>query len=77
MVVPDEPRPEPTPVPSFLRAVCRQLDAHRLVTTEVHVVPPQYCRVCNVFVRVRSKPGYTRSMLQALVEQHSVPTSTS
>jgi predicted phage baseplate assembly protein len=69
VVVPDERGPEPTPVPSFLRAVCRHLDAHRLVTTEVHVVPPQYCRVCNVFVRVRSQPGYTRSMLQALVEQ--------
>jgi predicted phage baseplate assembly protein len=69
VVVPDERGPEPKPVPSFLRAVCRYLDAHRLVTTEVHVVPPQYCRVCNVFVRVRSRPGYTRSMLQGLVEQ--------
>lgn len=67
VVVPDEPGPEPMPVPSFLRAVCRQLDAHRLVTTEVHVVPPQYCRICKVYVRVRSKPGYTRAMLQDLV----------
>ena len=49
VVVPDEPGPEPIPVPSFLRAVCRQLDRHRLVTTEVHVVPPQYCRLCNVY----------------------------
>jgi hypothetical protein len=69
IVVPDEKGPEPTPVPSFLRAVCRQLDAHRLVTTEIHVVPPQFCRICRLFVRVRSKPGYTRAMLQQLVEQ--------
>jgi predicted phage baseplate assembly protein len=69
VVVPDEAGPEPKPVPSFLRAVCRQLDAHRLVTTEVHVVPPQYCRICNVYTRVRSKPGYTRAMLQTLVER--------
>jgi hypothetical protein len=69
VVVPDAKGPEPTPVPSFLRAVCRQLDAHRLVTTEIHVVPPQFCRICNVYARVRSKPGYTRSMLQTLVEQ--------
>jgi predicted phage baseplate assembly protein len=69
VVVPDEPGPEPMPVPSFLRAVCRQLDAHRLVTTEVHVVPPQYCRLCKVYVRVRSKPGYTRARLQDLVGQ--------
>lgn len=69
VVVPDEKGPEPMPVPSFLRAVCRQLDAHRLVTTEIHVVPPQYCRVCKVYVRVRSRPGYTRAMLQDLVEK--------
>ncbi|HSB37016.1 MAG TPA: putative baseplate assembly protein [Thermoanaerobaculia bacterium] len=69
VVVPDEEGPEPTPVPSFLRAVCRQLDSHRLVTTEIHVVPPQYCRVCKVYVRVRSKPGYARSALQGLVEK--------
>jgi predicted phage baseplate assembly protein len=68
VVVPDEETPEPLPVPSFLRAVCRHLDGHRLVTTEVHVVPPQYCRVCKMHVRVRSKPGYTRSALQSLVE---------
>ena len=48
VVVPDEKGPEPTPVPSFLRAVCRQLDLYRLVTTEVHVVPPQFCRICRV-----------------------------
>jgi hypothetical protein len=69
VVVPDETGPEPLPVPSFLRAVCRHLDVHRLVTTEVHVVPPQYCRICRTHVRVRSRPGYTRAMLQALVEQ--------
>jgi predicted phage baseplate assembly protein len=69
VVVPDEQGPEPTPVPSFLRAVCRQLDAHRLVTTEIHVVPPQFCRICKLYVRVRSKPGYTRAMLQQFVEQ--------
>jgi hypothetical protein len=69
VVVPDEAGPEPTPTPSFLRAVCRQLDDHRLVTTEVHVVPPQYCRICNVFVRVAGRVGYTRSRLQDLIEQ--------
>jgi hypothetical protein len=68
IVVPDEAGPEPTPTPSFLREVCRQLDAHRRLSTEIHVVPPQFCRVCNVLIQVRGKPGYSRARLQALVE---------
>ncbi len=67
VVVPDETGPEPVPTPSFLQAVCRQLDGHRLVTTEVHVVPPQYFRLCNIQVEVKGRPGYTRSQIQDLV----------
>jgi len=70
VVVPDQPGFEPLPTPSFLRAVCAWLDRHRLVTTEVHVAPPQYCRLCNLYVRVRGKPGYTRLQLQELVLAH-------
>jgi hypothetical protein len=55
------------PTPSFLRIVCLWLDAHRLVTTEVYAVPPQYCRLCDVYVRVVAKPGYSRLALQELV----------
>ena len=68
VVVPDEDIAEPIPAPSFLRAVCEQLNRHRLVTTEVYVVPPQYVRLCNFRVRVKAKPGYTRTQLQDLVE---------
>ena len=67
VVVPERAGFEPLPTPSFLRAVCAWLDRHRLVTTEIHVVPPQYCRLCNGYVRVRGKPGYTRLQLQELV----------
>lgn len=67
VVVPDLDSFEPLPTPSFLRSVCNWLDRHRLVTTEVHVVPPQYCRLCKLYVRVRGKPGYTRHQLQELV----------
>ena len=31
-------------------------------------MPPQFCRVCNVIVQVRGKPGYSRARLQSLVE---------
>ncbi len=67
VVVPDEPGTEPLPTPSFLRAVCRQLDLHRLVTTEIHVAPPQYFRICDVTVSVKARPGYSRLMVQELV----------
>ncbi|HEX3864900.1 MAG TPA: putative baseplate assembly protein [Stellaceae bacterium] len=73
VVVPDGPQPPPAvrpplvelvPTPSFLRAVCQQLDQHRLVTTEVHVVPPQYFRLCRVYCRVKARVGYTRLQLR-------------
>ena len=67
VVVPDLRGFEPLPTPSFLRSVCTWLDRHRLVTTEVHVTAPQYCRLCNVYVRVHGKPGYSRLQLQGLV----------
>lgn len=67
VVVPQEDGPEPTPTPSFLRAVCEQLDAHRLVTTEVCVVPPQYVRLCNFDISVRAQAGYTRADLQDIL----------
>lgn len=67
VVVPREEVPEPTPTPSFLRAVGRHLDKHRLVTTEVCVVPPQYVRLYNFDVRVRARAGFTRAELQELL----------
>lgn len=69
VVVPDLAGPEPIPTPSFLTAVCRQLNDHRLVTTEVHVVPPQYLRLSEFVIEVKARPGYSRVRLQELVEQ--------
>jgi len=76
VVVPDGSQPPPlvrpslvelTPTPSFLRAVCAELDRHRLVTTEVHVVPPQYMRLCRVYCRVKAQVGFTRLQVRDLV----------
>jgi predicted phage baseplate assembly protein len=69
VVVPDEPHPAPAvrpplvellPTPSFLTAVCKELDKYRLVTTEVYVVPPQYLRVDQVYCKVKPRAGYSR-----------------
>jgi hypothetical protein len=75
VVVPDAPNPpvvDPTlvelvPTVSFMRAVCQQLDRHRLVTTEVYVAPPQYVRLCRVYCRVKAEVGYTRLQLRTRV----------
>jgi hypothetical protein len=76
VVVPDGPQPPPpvrpplvelVPTHSFLHAVCAQLDLHRLVTTEVHVVSPQYLRLCRVYCRVKARVGYTRLRVRDLV----------
>ena len=51
---PDAPVPD-RPCSS---AVCAQLDARRLVTTELYVVPPTYHQIA-VSVGVHAQPGYS------------------
>ena len=45
VVVPYSHDPKPMPSPGFLKTVQAHLDEHRLLTTEVHVVPPEYVKV--------------------------------
>jgi predicted phage baseplate assembly protein len=42
VVVPNVPGDAPTPNPVTLKTVCAYLDARRLLTTELYVVPPRY-----------------------------------
>jgi len=42
VVVPNVPDDAPTPNPVTLKTVCAYLDARRLLTTELYVVPPRY-----------------------------------
>ena len=60
---PDAPRPDR----GLLRRVCAQLDARRLVTTELYVVPPEY-RTVAVSVAVAVKPGYSADAVRRWVE---------
>ena len=60
---PNAPRPDKT----TLDAVCRHLDSRRLVTTEVHVIPPTYRRIA-VSVGVSVKPGYGLESVRRWVE---------
>jgi predicted phage baseplate assembly protein len=69
---PDAPMPDRT----TLRQVCAWLDRRRLVTTELHVVPPRYQKVA-VSVGVRVRPGYgvdaVRSWVERVVRQYLAP----
>jgi predicted phage baseplate assembly protein len=52
---------------TMLREVCTWLDARRLVTTELYVLPPTYRKIA-VAVGIRAKPGYGIEALRRWVE---------
>ncbi len=66
----------PTPDRTLLRAVCAWLDARRLVTTELYVIPPTYHKVA-VAVGVHVKPGFgveaVRRWVELVIRQYLAP----
>lgn len=60
---PTAPRPDRT----LLDQVCRYLDSRRLVTTELHVIPPTYRRIA-VSVGVSVLPGHGSEAVRRWVE---------
>ena len=79
VVWPREDRQHPNaPMPdrTLLRAVCEWLDARRLVTTELHVIPPTYRRIA-VAVGLEAKAGYgieaVRRWVELVVRQYLAP----
>lgn len=69
---PDAPQPDAP----LLRAVCEQLDARRLVTTELYVVAPVY-RTVAVSVALQVKDGYgieaVRRWVELVLRQYLAP----
>lgn len=66
----------PSPTRDVLRAVCAWLDARRLVTTELYVVPPAYRKVA-VAVGLHVKDGYgveaVRRWVELVLRQYLAP----
>lgn len=58
------------PTEGELQAVCRHLNAYRLLTTELYVVAPQYVRLFDLTVTVVPRPGFTRTELREAVAAH-------
>jgi hypothetical protein len=57
----------PSPDRDLLRRVCAWLDARRLVTTELYVIPPTYQPIA-VSVGLQAKPGYGIESVRRWVE---------
>ena len=71
IVVPDADRPDPMPSAATLAAVAAHLDTTRLITTEVHVVPPTYNTVsveAEILVRRTAAPETVRAALEARLD---------
>jgi hypothetical protein len=66
----------PVPDRALLRQVCSWLDARRLVTTELYVIPPTYRRIA-VAVGLQAKPGYgieaVRRWVELVLRQYLAP----
>jgi hypothetical protein len=66
----------PMPDAPMLRAVCEWLDARRLVTTELYVIPPTYKKIA-VSVALKIKDGYgveaVRRWVELVLRQYLAP----
>lgn len=73
-----DPRHPNAPLPDapMLRAVCQWLDARRLVTTELYVIPPTYRKVA-ISVAFKVKDGYgveaVRRWVELVLRQYLAP----
>jgi hypothetical protein len=68
VVVPYSPSLRPFPSEGFVRTVCRHLDRHRLLTTRVYVIGPEYVGV-GVRATVRLFAGFGQAETLARVQK--------
>jgi predicted phage baseplate assembly protein len=66
IVVPYSTAPNPMPGAATLAAVCAELNAHRLLTSEIYVVAPTY-RLISVQAQIVVNPGADLSETKAAV----------
>lgn len=69
-----------TPVPGegFLQTVQNHLDRHRLVTTDLHVIAPEYIKVsidCQVKLKKKSSPVAVKARVQKALKEFLDPLS--
>jgi len=67
LVVPDSDAPNPVPGPATLALVCAHLNQHRLLTSEVYVIPPPYRKI-QIEADIIAKPEADLSEIKRGVE---------
>jgi predicted phage baseplate assembly protein len=76
IVVPDSKAAAPMPSDALLGAICRQLDEHRLLTTELFVVAPRYVPVsidAEVVAEDAADPGKVRQDVEEAIAKYLHP----
>ncbi len=77
IVVPHSQQDKPKPSTSFLKSVYRHLDTqHRLLTTELFVIPPEYVEVsvdATVFIKPKSEPSRVKKAVEEELENFLDP----
>jgi len=63
LVIPESPLTKPLASEGFLKTVCRHLDKHRLITTQINVENPEYVEVA-VCASLKPLPGYDYEALK-------------
>jgi predicted phage baseplate assembly protein len=75
-VVPFSLSPKPLPSAGFMRTVCEHLNRHRLITTEVRVIPPDYVQVtvaATVLLTPRVSAAAVRENIVAALQKFLDP----
>lgn len=67
-----------TPVPGegFLQTIKNHLDRHRLVTTDIHVIGPEYVKVsvmCQIHIKEKSSPSEVKKRIENAIESFLDP----
>ncbi len=76
IVVPFSFKKKPVPSKNFLKAVCLHIDKHRLITTEINVIPPEYVEIstsANIKIKNDFNPEKVIKNIQERMEQFFHP----
>jgi len=73
-VIPYSIKRNPVPKRTFLDCVCKHIDKHRLLTTSIRILPPNYVEV-TVKITIRTKTGVSKDIVKRKLEDFISPIS--